>query len=398
MHYRRFGKLDWQGSALGFGCMRLPVIDRDQSKINEPLATEMLRTAIDQGVNYVDTAYPYHAGNSERFLGRALKDGYREKVRLATKLPARMVRTRDDFDRFLHEQLEKLQTDHIDFYLLHGLRAKTWQVVRDLGVLSWAEKAMADGYFRHLGFSFHDSLPVFKGIIDSYDGWTFCQIQYNYMDIEEQAGTQGLKYAASKGLAVVIMEPLMGGRIVTAPEPVQKVWDTAPQKRTPAEWAFRWLWNQPEVSVVLSGMSAMQHVVENLASASAPDYDQMSPEELALVDQVREKYRGLSPIPCTKCEYCMPCPNGLNIPYLLDLFNAGKMFNRLELPRMRYSQVPEGARAGNCQACRECEEKCPQEIEISEWMTRVHAVLGEGKTIEEVLEGAGAAGLVRGLP
>jgi predicted aldo/keto reductase-like oxidoreductase len=338
----------------------------------------MLRYAIDHGLNYVDTAYPYHGGNSELVVGRVLKGGYREKVRLATKLPCWLVKAPEDFDRYLNEQLEKLQTDHIDFYLLHALNQKSWPKMHDLDVLERAEKAIADGRIRHLGFSFHDKYEVFKEIVDAYH-WTLCQIQYNYMDVENQAGTKGLKYAASKGLAVVIMEPILGGRLVNPPQPIQDLWNTAAKKRAPADWALQWLWNQPEVSVVLSGMSAMQHVQENVASADASGIGTLTEEELALIERVRDRYQELCPIPCTKCEYCMPCPNGVNIPRNLETYNEGVIYDKPDYVRRAYTWMPEEERASACIQCRECEELCPQGILISEWMPRVHAVLGEGQ-------------------
>ena len=379
MQYRKFGKLGFEASALGFGCMRLPTAGGRENIIEEE-ATRMVRYAIDNGVNYLDTAYPYHGGNSERFLGRALKDGYRERITLATKLPCRMVKVADDFERFLNEQLERLQIEHIDIYLLHGLRTDRWTKVRDLGVLEWAEGAKADGRIGHLGFSFHDELPVFKEIIDAYDDWVMCQIQHNYMNIDHQAGTKGLRYAASKGLAVVVMEPLLGGKLVNPPEQVQQIWDTAETKRSAAEWAFQWLWNQPEVAVALSGMSTMEQVVENVASADAAAVGALTPEELALFPQVREMYDELCPVPCTQCNYCMPCPNGVDIPRNFTIYNQGVMYNQAEQARTIYKgRVAEDARASACIQCRECEEKCPQNIRISEWMPVVDEVLGHGR-------------------
>jgi predicted aldo/keto reductase-like oxidoreductase len=378
MQYRKFGKLDWKVSALGFGCMRLPT-KGDNENIAEPEATRMLRYALDHGVNYVDTAYPYHGGNSERFVGQLLKDGYRDKVRLATKLPCWKVEVSEDFDKYLNEQLEKLQTGHIDFYLLHALNEKSWHKVRDLGVLKWAEGAIADGRIGHLGFSFHDEYAVFQEIVDAYDGWTLCQIQYNYMDVENQAGARGLRYAASKGLAVVIMEPLLGGKLAGVPEPIQSLWDAAAKERTPVDWALQWLWNQPEVSVVLSGMSTLEQVEQNVASAGASAINALMPGELALVERVREKYRELCPIPCTKCGYCMPCLNGVDIPRNFETYNQGVMYEKPDHAREGYKWIPEDERASVCIQCRECEEKCPQSIPIAEWMVRVHEVLGEGQ-------------------
>jgi predicted aldo/keto reductase-like oxidoreductase len=383
MEYRRFGKLDWKVSALGFGAMRLPIIGEDRSKIDKAEATNMLHYAIDHGVNYVDTAYPYHDGNSESFLGRALQGGYREKIKLATKLPCWLVKTADDFDKYLNEQLQRLQTEHVDFYLLHGLNGTHWPEMRDMGIMERAEKAIDDGRIGHICFSFHDKYEVFKEIIDGYDKWTMSQIQHNYMDIENQAGTKGLRYAASRGLAVVIMEPILGGRLVDPPRTVQALWDRAPQRRTPADWALQWLWNQPEVSVVLSGMSAMQHVKENVASAAASGIGTLSEEDLALIDRVRDKYDELCPIPCTNCEYCMPCPNGVNIPRNFELYNHGLMYDKPDFSRQAYNGwFAEAERANQCIQCRECEPKCPQSIPISEWMPLVHKVLGEGESYE----------------
>lgn len=377
MQYRTFGKLDWKPSALGFGAMRLPVIDNDPAKINESEATEMIRYAIDHGVNYIDTAYPYHGGQGESFVGRVLQGGYREKIKVATKLPSWFIKTSADFDRYFTEQLERLQTDHIDFYLLHGLNKDYWTNLRHLRVLEWAEHKMAKGHISHLGFSFHDSFDVFKGIVDVYDDWSFCQIQYNYMDVDYQAGERGLKYAADNGLAVVIMEPLRGGQLTKNPPlSVARLWATAPRKRTPADWGLQWVWNQPEVSVVLSGMSTMPHVAENIASADRSGVGTLTKDELALIGRVRDAYRKLTPIPCTNCRYCMPCPNGVNIPRILEIYNDAMMYNDDRAARIAYQWVEEKQRADLCIECRQCEDLCPQHLPVAEWLKKAHALLG----------------------
>ncbi|MGD2207041.1 MAG: aldo/keto reductase [Anaerolineae bacterium] len=385
MQYRTFGKLDWIPAALGFGAMRLPTIGSDPSQIDEPEATRMIRYAIDHGLNYVDTAYPYHRENSEPFLGRALQDGYRERIKLATKMPCWKVEKAEDFDRFLDEQLGKLQTEHIDFYLLHGLNATRWPEMRDLGVLSWAERAIASGRIGHLGFSFHDKYEIFQEIVDASDLWLFCQIQLNYMDVEHQAGLKGLRYAAGKGLAVIIMEPIRGGRLSNnVPPTVQAIWDRAPVQRTPADWALQWVWNLPEVSLLLSGMSTMEHVQENVASASNSGPGTLTPEELALYPRVREAYQALCPIPCTDCKYCLPCSSGVNIPRVFEIYNDLMMYGDENRAQMVYGWLKEEERANLCIECDECLELCPQMIEIPDWLTKAHEVLCQKKEASTV--------------
>lgn len=384
MQYRKFGKLDFEVSALSFGAMRLPTVD---GKIDEAEAVKMLRYAIDRGVNYVDTAYPYHEGASEGLVGRALKDGYREKVKMATKLPSWEIKSVDDFDKYLDQQLERLGMDYVDFYLLHSLNKEYWPKLRDLGVLKWAEKAIADGRFHYLAFSFHDDLEIFKQIIDAYD-WPMCQIQYNYMDINSQAGLEGLRYAAERGIAVVVMEPLLGGSLVDPPAPVQAIWDQAPVRRTPVDWALQWLWNQPEVATVLSGMSTMAQVVENVAFAEASGVGLLTSAEESLVDEVRAAYETLTAIGCTGCGYCMPCPHHVDIPENLSNYNNGIKYDKHESACKHYSWLkdafdkgshPEDIRAAACISCGECEAKCPQGIPISKWMPVIHEVLSGRK-------------------
>jgi predicted aldo/keto reductase-like oxidoreductase len=380
MKYRRFGTLDWDVSVLGFGCMRLPTKDgRGYSEqVEERESIALIRRAIDRGVNYVDTAYPYHGGQSEIVLGKALQDGYRSKVRLATKSPVWLIQKPEDFDLYLREQLDRLQAEHIDFYLLHSLNSPRWPSILKFDVLRRAEAAVRDGRIGHIGFSFHDDFELFKKIVDAYPGWEFCQIQYNYMDIENQAGTAGLRYAAAKGLAVVVMEPLLGGRLANPPAAVARFLGDGPARRSPVDLALQWLWNQPEVATVLSGMGAMSQVEDNLRSAERAAVGSLTAEESALIERLRRAYLDRAAIPCTKCDYCMPCPNGVNIPRNFELYNDAIIHDDPTAPRFTYGRfLEEKERASACIQCRECEGKCPQSIEISDWMPKVHETLGK---------------------
>jgi predicted aldo/keto reductase-like oxidoreductase len=372
MKYRNFGKLNWKVSALGFGAMRLPIIGNDAAKIDEPEAIRMIRNAIDNGVNYVDTAYTYHRGQGEILVGKALQDGYRERIKLATKMPAWLVKSQQDMDKYFDEQLHKLQVDQIDFYLLHGLDGERWQKLTELDVLRWLEKKQDEGKIMYAGFSFHDEYPEFQKIIDSYSGWTFCQIQYNYMDSEYQAGTKGLKYAASKGLAVVVMEPIAGGRLaMKQPAGIEAIWDKAKIKRTPAEWALQWVWNQPEVSVALSGMSTMDQVKENVQSANRSSPGVLTASELQLINEVASKYKELGFIGCTGCRYCIPCPEGVNIPEIISLYNEYFMKDKDDAIKTKYwEHITPESQAKRCARCGKCEELCPQKLTIREVLNR----------------------------
>lgn len=380
MEYRNFGKTNFKPSALGFGCMRLPQIAGDESRIDEPEATRMVHYAIDQGVNYFDTAWSYHGGQSEVFLGKALQNGYREKVALATKMPSWLIEKQEDFDHYFSTQLERLQTDHIDFYLLHTMNQGFWDTYLKLNIFNWAEKQLADGKIRHLGFSFHDEYPVFEKILTGYDHWDFCQIQYNYMDTDYQAGERGLKLAAEHGLGVVVMEPLKGGKLAieVPPNLVKNVFDQAETSRKPAEWALQWLWNQPEVGVVLSGMSTWEQVDLNLASASRSGVGSLSAEEVRIVEQARDAWQGLSPVACTHCEYCLPCPSDVLIPQIFEIYNNSMMYDQQERGQRAYqNQIAEASRADACIECGTCEDLCPQHLTIIDYLKDAHAYLSE---------------------
>jgi hypothetical protein len=375
MLYRKMHKSGRELSILGYGCMRLPL--QKDGTVDARRSVEAIRYAIDHGVSYVDTAYVYHNGESEVVLGKALKDGYREKVRLATKLPVWMVQTREDMDKFLDEQMKKLQTDHIDFYLVHGLDAERWENMCRLGVKEFLDKALADGRIRYAGFSFHDKADSFKPIVDGYP-WTFCQIQYNYMDENYQAGTAGLKYAASRGLDVIVMEPLRGGGLTGHVPEVDKIWAGTGLKRSPAEWGLRWVWNHPEVTVVLSGMSSLDQVKENLKTTESGKPDSMTPAELKACRQVTEIYRKRMKVDCTGCGYCMPCPNGVQIPSCFSMYNTAAMFeNHADMKKAYYMFIGDAGCASKCIECGECEEKCPQHIQITEKLKEVKEEFGK---------------------
>lgn len=375
MQYRNFTKDNIKVSALGFGCMRFPILDNDSSKINEEKTIEMLRYAIDNGVNYIDTAYNYHQGNSEYVVGKALKDGYREKVYLATKLPVWKVESYEDFNELLDEQLKKLDTDYIDFYLMHALNKERWDKIKKLGVLRFADEAKKSGKVKYIGFSFHDELDVFKEIIDSYD-WDFCQIQLNYVDRDYQAGEEGLKYAYNKGISVVIMEPIKGGKLTNPSEEIKSIWDSYEEKRTPAEWALRWVLNHKEVSVVLSGMNNIEQVKENIETVSNAKANSLSEEELKLIDKVTDVYNEKIKVGCTGCEYCLPCEQGVSIPDIFQIYNDLYAFGTEENSKKAYSSfIEKGIDASRCIECGRCEAACPQNIEIIKYLKDAHKIL-----------------------
>ncbi len=398
MLYRTMPKNGDRLSILGFGCMRLPVAD---GHIDQRRATRQIRHAIDSGVNYIDTAWPYHGGESEPFVGRALKGSYRKKVKLATKLPSWMIHTREEMDRYLNLQLERLKTERIDYYLVHGLSGGVWDRMAALGVLEFLERAKADGRIVNAGFSFHGELPDFKRIVDAYP-WVFCQIQYNFVDDARQAGTEGMEYAASKGLGVVVMQPLRGGMLGAAklPPAVAAIFGEAGSARTPAAWALSWVWNHHEVVLALSGMNDEAQIEENLALASRTEPHSLSAGELAVIGRAAETYRDIMKVACTGCGYCKPCPSGVNIPDCFDTYNQLHMFHDDAGAKFVYALRMSGMLSGEvgyasqCSRCGECIEKCPQFLQIPDLLEGVAAEL-EGpdlKAREDLVRGAMAIG------
>ncbi|MDD5447142.1 MAG: aldo/keto reductase [Methanocellales archaeon] len=395
MQYRKMGSLDWEVSALGFGCMRLPTKRFMPLQVDAGTSIKIIRSGIDKGINYVDTAWPYHFGAGERIVGQALKDGYREKVHLATKLPTFFVRKSEDFDSYLERQLEKLQTDYLDVYLFHRMTRGQFEKLKDLQLMDKMIGAKERGKIKHIGFSFHDTLPVFKEIVDYYP-WDVVQIQYNYMDTGIQATTDGLRYAYDKGIAVVIMEPVKGGRLANPPAEAREIMAAAKNQRSPVDWALQFVWNRPEVSVVLSGMGSQKMVDENCASADRSGIGKLNDDDLEVINKLIEVYRKRILVPCTACGYCMPCPSGVNIPQNFAILNnvsvedsrirrwlVSRGYGKLARSKKQLKEDELNGSAVMCVQCGKCLEKCPQEINIPEELKKVHAIIGKHKKISE---------------
>lgn len=374
MKMRKMGKLGIEVSAFGVGCMRFPMKTVDGVEVvDESISTPAIRYAIDHGVNYMDTAYVYSNQKNEEALGHALRDGYREKVYVATKLPTWACNTREDMDKVLQESLTRLGTDYIDFYLIHALGKDSWQKMLDLGVLEFLDTAKADGRIRYAAFSFHDNYETFESILNAYD-WDMCQIQFNFMDVDNQATIKGLKLAGEKGIPVVIMEGLLGGKLATAPDNVQALYDSYPVKRSPVEWAFRWLCNFPEVATVLSGVTNAEMTQNNIEIFDRCEVGCMSEEELALIDKVREAYLSRIRVGCTGCRYCMPCPNDVDIPGTFGTWNDLSQYGSKLAGNHRYARMlADGHGADKCIGCGACEQACPQKLSIIELLKQAHA-------------------------
>jgi len=396
MKYRKFGSTDFKVSALGLGCMRLPTKKLMPLQADMPKSIKLIKGAVDKGINYIDTAWVYHFGASEKIVGIALQDGYREKVHLVTKSPLFLVNKAEDFDKFLNKQLKKLQTDYIDTYLFHAMNKSGLEKLKKHNLIEKMIKAKKDGKIKYIGFSFHDTLPVFKEIVDFYH-WDVVQIQYNYMDTAIQATTEGLKYAAGKGMAVVIMEPLKGGKLANPPDEAWEVMKRSKIERSPVDWALQYLWNLPEVSVVLSGMGNLQMLNENCDSADRSGVNSLHEEDLNIIDDLIKVYRKKILVPCTSCKYCLPCPSGVNIPQNFALLNNVALeksnvrkwlhkrdYNKMANSPKKLNKTKSNGNASLCTNCGICLEKCPQEINIPDELKNVHLILKKGKKISAI--------------
>lgn len=377
MKYRTMGKLGIQASAFGLGCMRFNGEASGDSIINEEKAISLIRRAIDGGVTYLDTAYVYLDKTSEIVLGKALQDGYRDKVTIATKMPMEAVHNRKEMEDLLDLELKKLQTDHIDFYLMHGIDKKKWEYFKSIGAPEFFDDMKREGKIRYKCFSFHGSYDEFEYLLNDWD-WDMVQIQYNFMDIENQAGTKGLQLAGSKGIPVVIMEGLLGGRLAKSPDNVQALYDAFPVKRSCVEWAFRWLCDHPEVSVVLSGCNEAEQIDENLRIFDSVEPGIMDDSERKLMDDVRQAYLSRTKVGCTGCRYCMPCPNGVDIPGIFSVWNNVSLYEIDPKTDWLFGMIRNNkATADNCIECGACEAACPQHLSIIEQLKNAWSEISE---------------------
>ena len=371
MEKRRFEKLGIDVSLLGFGCMRFPT--DAEGKIDRPLAEKMLDKAIASGVNYIDTAYPYHGGESELFVGEALKKYDRDSFYLATKLPVWFVNTVEDVDKYFNEQLQKLQTDHFDFYLMHAMNKDSWKKQRDLGTVKRLEELKAEGKIRFLGFSFHDDYDTFEEII-RYRDWDFCQIQLNYMDIDEQAGMKGYKLAEELGIPLTIMEPIKGGSLAGFSDDIMAVFNEARPGKSAASFALRYVATLPNILTVLSGMSSMEQVEDNLDTFN--NFVPMEEKEYKAIDKIKDIMNSRIQNGCTGCRYCMPCPFGVDIPGNFSVWNRYHMYQKYDVVKWQWEGMEkEGKQAVNCRECGKCEKACPQHLSIRDDLKRVTADL-----------------------
>ncbi|MDR2899472.1 MAG: aldo/keto reductase [Clostridiales bacterium] len=379
MQYRNYGKTGMKVSALGLGCMRLPRIydGSGKAQVDREKAYELIRYAANNGINYFDTAFTYHNKTSEEVLGEALEGELRKKVHIATKQPLAVMTTQDDIRRNLEGTLKKLRTDYLDVYIIHNIVNTSWETIKNRNIYAEFEKFKKEGLIKNIGFSFHGTYDVFKDIL-KYADWDMCQIQQNMLDTAFEATEQGIFDAGEKGCALVIMEPLKGGGLANMPPSVKAIYDEYPEKRGPVEWAFRHVINYPQVSTILSGMTTMEQLKENIALFSREDFapNCLSDKEKDILLRAKVAYEALIGVPCTKCEYCLPCPQGINIPGIFSRYNDGTMFGDFSQPKRSYMLFSNSNPAADkCVECGACESKCPQHIKIIEELKVAHEAL-----------------------
>jgi len=389
MNYRSLSKkIDFKPSALGYGMMRLPM--KDEKTVDTEEAIKIVRYAIDQGVNYLDTAFMYHGGESEKVLSEVLKDGYREKVKIATKMPMWMLKEESDLDKLFFTQLEKLQVKKIDFYLLHALHSKSLDIISKYNILEWLEKKKAEGFIDYIGFSFHDKLSVWKKIIDLYD-WDFCMLQFNLIDVKTQLGKSALDYAHKKDIGIIVMEPLRGGQLsLSIPDEIMALWKELAftygesEHFNPVQYLLDWVWNYKEIGFLISGMSNFQQVKENVEFAKSAGARKINKEQQKLFKNIQKAYLNRIVIHCTKCDYCKICPQKIAISEIFSKLNEVKRYENQRSPSFGYTFIPEDKRANKCTDCKACVAVCPQKLEIPALLKKCSLVFDEKKPYNEV--------------
>jgi len=373
MKYRRFGRLGWEASALGIGAMHLPRLEKGgPGTIDEPEAIDMIRRGIDAGINYVDLGFPWDVAAHEpivRTVGRALCGGYRRRVKVALTIPARSIGSPEDFDRLLETQLTWLGSESVDFCLVGRLTRDTWPALSAMGVLDRLERAQAEGLIGHAGFSFHDHYQVLKSIVQAYDRWTVCSVEYSFTDVKHDPGANGVAWAAEQGLAVVATRPFKGGRLTKEPpEDVRQVWARSSREWSYAEWALRFVLNHPGISVAVADMSSTEQLLDDLRVADAAEADGLTIADEVTISNVRDAFRRRQQVPCPSCRPCMPCPAGIDVPRFFEIYNDAAMYDDVEMARSLCIQ--ERISLEDCTECGECESRCAKRLPIVDWLKR----------------------------
>ncbi len=379
MKYRGFGRLEWESSILGMGVMRLPGwVESGRETVDRPLTTYMIRHGIDQGVNYLDLGFPWQMDRHQLILEavrEALEEGYRQRVKVALTVPASLIASPADFDACLDRQLEWSGVDNADFCLLGRLNRDNWPRLQELGILDHMEQAQTDGRVQHVGFSFYDQYQPLKSVIQAYDRWSLAGLHYSYMDVKHNPGTNGVRYAAQNGLAVVVVEPLKSGRLVKEPpEEVRQIWEQSPRQWSRAEWALRFVWNEPAVSVVVSDMSSMEQLTENLAVADTAEAGGLTISEEVAISKVADEYRKRQRVPCPSCRPCMPCPEGIDVPRFFEIYNDALIYDDADTARLLCEW--ERIHPGDCTECGICERRCTKRLHMIEWIKEGREYLG----------------------
>lgn len=382
MKYRKFDSLEWKASILGLGIAGLPLSENASTLTETTASIELIRFAIDQGVNYLDLGYPFDLQRQKHIVsavGKALQGGYRERVKIAVTLPSHLIHSTADFDLHLDRQLDWLQDDRSDFCLFGRLNRESWPALQEFAALRWADASIEEGKIGNIGFSFHDHFQILRSVLAAYDRWAVCQFQFSYMDIDHDPGISGIRHAAEKGLAVVVTESLRHGRLAKKPpDPVSGIWGMGGDPGRFAAWALRFVWNYPEVSTVVCDVGSVRELAEIAVIADKAEPDNLTVPEEVLISRVRDAYKKLGRIPCSSCRPCMPCPEGIDVPRIFEIYNDAFIYEDVETARSIYRL--EFHDAGRCNECRECEKRCARRLEIVNWLQQARRLLSDSSS------------------